>query len=465
MDTSGVFADPTARRTLTYGLVMMITVAAFEALGTATVMPAVKEDLGGVALYGFAFSAYLLSALVGIAFAGEQADRHGPARPYAVGLILFAAGLAIAGLAPAMWVFVIGRAVQGLGAGVIPPVAYVTVGRAYPEEARPRILALFATAWVLPGLIGPGLSGAAAEYLTWRIVFLGILPLVLAAALLTLPALRKIGPPADAPAHRDSRIPAAVVLAIGAGLVLGAPATGSPWLSPLLMVPGIVLVVPSLRKLMPKGTFRAARGLPSVVLGVGALNLAFFGADAFVPLMLTEVRGQSTVMAGLVVTSATLSWTAGSWLVERRAQHTDRRVLARIGFSLLCVGAVALLPVLSSTVPVVWTLLAWGVAGLGIGMAYPSFSLIILATAAEAEVGAVTASTKLAESLSAATGAGVAGALVAVGDAGGWLPGSLAVAFALMAAVAMGGALLTDRVPGGTSTAEGVPEAVAAGAK
>ncbi|MGH2609538.1 MAG: MFS transporter, partial [Tepidiformaceae bacterium] len=154
------------RGALTTGLVMMITVAAFEALAVATVMPAVKDDLGGVALYGWAFSAFLLASLVGITFAGEQADRHGPARPFAIGLALFAVGLAIGGLAPAMWVLVIGRAIQGLGAGVIPPVAYVAVARAYPDEARPRMFALFATAWVVPGLVGPGLAGVTAEYLS-----------------------------------------------------------------------------------------------------------------------------------------------------------------------------------------------------------------------------------------------------------------------------------------------------------
>ncbi len=447
MEQASFLADKRARRPLTIGLVMMITVAAFEALGTATVMPAVKDDLGGVALYGFAFSAYLLASLVGIAFAGEQADRHGPARPYAVGLLMFSAGLVIAGFAPAMWVLVIGRTVQGLGAGVIPPVAYVTVGRAYPEEERPRMLALFATAWVVPGLVGPGLAGAAAEYLTWRIVFLGILPLVGAATLLTLPNLRRIGPPAEEPANGPSKIPRAIQLAVGAGLVLGGPAVGTPWLAVLLMVPGAVIAVPALRELLPNGTFRASRGLPSLVLGVGALNLAFFGVDAFVPLMLTEVRGQSTVVAGLVVTSATLSWSAGSWLVERRAKHNDPRVLARIGFALLVTGTLGLLAALFDAVPVAWAVVTWGVAGLGIGMAYPSFSLILLSVAAESEVGAVTASTKLSESLSAAIGAGAAGALVAIGDAGGWLPGSLALAFVLMAVAAFGGATLTQRLP------------------
>ena len=107
----------------------------------------------------------------------------------------------------------IGRAIQGLGGGVKPPVAYVAVGRAYPEDARARIFALFATAWVVPGLVGPGLAGVTAEFLTWRLVFLAILPLVGMAALLALPALRAIGPPAGVlPALDRSRLPLALLL-------------------------------------------------------------------------------------------------------------------------------------------------------------------------------------------------------------------------------------------------------------
>ncbi|MGH3407597.1 MAG: MFS transporter, partial [Streptosporangiaceae bacterium] len=104
------------RRTLTTGLVLTITFIASEALAVVTVMPVVARDLGGLDLYGWVFSAFMLGSVVGIVVAGRQADRHGPAVPYVGGLVLFAAGLLVAGLAPAMPVLVAGRALQGLGA-------------------------------------------------------------------------------------------------------------------------------------------------------------------------------------------------------------------------------------------------------------------------------------------------------------------------------------------------------------
>ncbi len=444
------------RGALTTGLVMMITVAAFEALAVATVMPAVKDDLGGVALYGWAFSAFLLASLVGITFAGEQADRHGPARPFAIGLALFAVGLAIGGLAPAMWVLVIGRAIQGLGAGVIPPVAYVAVARAYPDEARPRMFALFATAWVVPGLVGPGLAGVTAEYLSWRLVFLGILPLVGAAALLALPALRQLGVPAGA-ASREvvaSRMPTAFLVAIGAGMFLAGLTVASPWLTPPLLVAGVVVATPALRRLMPPGTFRAGRGLPATVLGIAALNLAFFGTDAFVPLMLTDVRGQSTVFVGAIFTASTLCWTAGTWTVERTKDRVSRPAFVAAGLVLVALGTLGQVAVLSQDVPVWFAGITWSVGAFGIGIAYPSLSLLLLAQAPAGNEGTVTSAAKLAEALAAAVGAGVVGAIVTAGESSGDLSAALGISFALMAAVAGLGALLAERLPRKTADEE-----------
>ena len=86
---------------------------------------------------------------------GREADRRGPGGPYVAGLALFAAGLLAAGLAPAMPVLVAGRALQGLGAGAVPAVAYVSIGRSLPERLRPRMMAVLSTAWVAPGVAGP----------------------------------------------------------------------------------------------------------------------------------------------------------------------------------------------------------------------------------------------------------------------------------------------------------------------
>ena len=124
------------RRALTTGLVLTITFVASEALAVVTVMPVVARDLGGLRLYGWVFSAFMLGSVVGIVAAGREADRRGPAVPFVAGVVLFGSGLAVAGLAPSMDVLVAGRVLQGLGAGAVPSVAYATIGRSLPDTLR-----------------------------------------------------------------------------------------------------------------------------------------------------------------------------------------------------------------------------------------------------------------------------------------------------------------------------------------
>src|SRR5437588_3754682 len=210
------------RRALTAGLVLTISVSAFEALAVSTVMPVAARELHGLRLYGWAFSAFMLANLVGITIAGPMADRLGPARPFTLGLTLFGAGLFIDGVAPTMPVLVLGRAVQGLGAGGLAAVAYVSVSRGYPPVLRPRVMAALSSAWVVPSLVGPPLAGLAADHLTWRLVFFVLIATCPIAGVLALPALRTM-PGADAETEEDDgrRVLTAIRLAVGAGLVVG----------------------------------------------------------------------------------------------------------------------------------------------------------------------------------------------------------------------------------------------------
>ncbi len=423
---------------MTVGLVLIVTLVAFEALAVSTAMPAVEEDLGGLRIYGWAFSGFLLASLIGITWAGVASDAGGVVRPFTIGLVLLAVGLAISAVAPSMWVVVAGRFVQGLGAGMIPAIVYVVIARAYDEQQRPRLFALMSSAWVIPGLAGPGVAGAVAEFAHWRLVFAGLLPLLAIAAVMVIPAMRGVpaGEPAAGPDRAPHAVPRAVQLAIGAGLVLGGVTSGSWWLGGAALVGGGLIAVPALRSLLPAGTLTAARGLPASVMGMGLVNLAFFGASAFVPLMVTEIRGYSTIVAGVVVTASTLSWTAGTWIVDRYASRVSTARLASWGLVTLTVGVAAAALILFEETPIGWAAIAWGVAGLGMGIAYPCFSLTLLQTAPAGSEGAASASLKLNEVLGAALGTGIVGALVAAGDAGGWQVEALAVGFGLMAMTA-----------------------------
>lgn len=432
---------------LTIGLILAITLNAFEALAVATVMPSAEDDLGGIALYGWAFSGYLLASIVGITWAGEQADRHGPGRPLAVGMTLFGIGLLVAGLAPSMLVLVIGRCIQGLGAGALPAIAYVALGRGYPEELRPRMLAMFATAWVVPGLAGPGVAAAIAEWVSWRGAFLLFVPVIPVMAFLSLPPLFKMGPPGGEPS--PSKIWPAIALATAGGLALGGIATGQPFLGGTLVAAGIALGYWPIRKLLPPGTFTAAKGLPAAVAGTGLINMAFFGAEAFIPYMLDTYRGYSTILAGIALTVTTLAWTGGSWIQERIVRRVSRAKIAAAGSVFVAVGIALVSLALFDAVHGAWVAFAWGIGGLGMGLAYPMFSLELLSTSESGREGEAAGAMKLNETLMAAVGVGIAGGIVAAGENGGWTGGALAAVFALMAGIALVTALVSSRLSHG----------------
>ncbi|MEO8539423.1 MAG: MFS transporter [bacterium] len=418
------------RAGLTVGLLMAVTIVAFEALAVSTVIPKAERDLGHLELYGWVFSGFLLATVVGIAWSGEQADRYGPGRPLAFGMGLFGIGLVIAGLAPSMYVLVFGRIIQGLGGGALPAVVYVVIGRGYPESLRPRMLAMLASAWVIPGFIGPAIGGAIAEWISWRATFLMIVPLLPLTAMLTLPAIYRLGPPENI-VRNPTRLPHAIRLALSGGIALGGVATGNVLLGTPLVIAGLALGIPSLRKLLPEGTLRARPGMPAAIAGNGFLNVAFFSADAFIPYLVTTYRGYSTFIGGLSVTSATLSWTAGSWLQERFATSTSRATRASIGGGIVAVGIAATSFGISDAMPGAVVALTWAIAGLGIGIAYPTFSLEMMADTPHGREGEVSSAMKLTETLSGALGIGVAGGIVAAGKAGGWEGPALAGVFVL----------------------------------
>lgn len=440
----GVWAP--ARRPLTVGLVFTVTLVAFESLAVSTVLPEIAEDLSGLGLYGWVFSAFMLGNLVGIVVAGQEADRVGPARPYLLGLGLFTVGLVVAGAAPSMEVLVGARALQGLGAGALPATAYVAIGRAFPEASRPRMMAVLSTAWVVPALVGPAVSGQVGAHLGWRWVFLGLLPLVLLAAGITLPSLARVGAPEGEPA--PSRIADALRISIGTGLVLAALTPPTPFLAPALGAAGVAVGFPALRRLLPAGTFVAAGPLAAAVACRFSINFAFFGAEAFLPLTLNEVRGRSLGFAGLTLTVSGVTWTAGSWIQERRGRVWGGRPLVRAGFALVLAGVVGLVPVLFGTAPAALAFPVWALAGLGMGLAYPTMTLIVLRLAPAGREGASAASLQLADNLGVALGAGLGGALIAAGGAAGWATESgIGLAFALAMGVGVLGATAALRLP------------------
>ena len=448
--TESVFSP--RHRAMSVGVLMSVTIVAFQSLGVSTVMPAVARDLGGLEHYGWAFSAFMLASLLGTVAAGQDTDRAGPVRAYLACVATFAAGCVVAAVAQRWDVLLAGRALEGLGAGALVVVTYASASRAYPPEMYGRMLALMSAAWVLPSLAGPAVAGLVAASASWRWVFVFLLPFLPAALALTLPSLRALSRPAPVAAPR--RLPHALLLVAGTGLFLAAFELDPSVALVLLAGAGLGVALPALRRLLPAGTLRVARGLPSGIAVRGLLAVAFLGCDAFLPLALTELRGFSLAEAGLVISAASLSWSLGSFLQarqDRRDAGAGRRGRLLTGLVVLLAGiGAAGAGVLADGVPVVVAIAGWVVAGLGIGMGYPSVGALVLAQAPGGEEGVVSAALQLSETIALAVFTGVGGALIALGIDRGWdAVTALVLVFAAGAVAAVAGIAAGRRVAAG----------------
>jgi MFS family permease len=327
------------------------------------------------------------------------------------------------------------------------------------------MLALLSSAWVVPGLVGPAVSGLIAEQVGWRWVFLALVPLPPLAAVLGFPGLRRI-PAGQAAANAVARVRSAIQLALGAGLLLtglgwrdrleldrsaGVPFQvdlPAPVIAVALAVAGALIAVPAMRDLLPPGTLRLAPGLPAAIAAAALLNIGFFGVDAFVPLALVDLRGQSILFASLALTGATITWTIGSWVQARYAVTGRRRPLIRLGLIVLATACALFLPVLAPSVPVALGPISWTLAGLGMGMAFSTLSLVVLETAPPGQEGAASASLQLANVLGGGLGTGIGGALVgSLGAGQGRLGTALTIQVVAMIGVLLVGVVAAGRLP------------------
>jgi MFS family permease len=433
-------------RRLSLGLVITVVLLAFDALAVATIGPRVAHDLHGDDLYGWLFSAFMLTNLVGIVISGHVSDRQGPAAVYTLGFMIFGGGLVLAGLAPTMEVLVLARAVQGFGAGALYNSAYVAIGRAFSETQRPRQFALLSSAWVVPGLIAPALGGAIAEVIGWRFVFVGLIVLVPVAATLALPPMRALGR-----GEADDAAPpiaAALLLAGGAALLVAALGAHDLVVTLPLGLAGLILAVVEFRRLTPAGTLLARRGLPAAVAFRGITTFAFFGTDAFLAFALARLHRFDPIAVGLLLTPPTFTWVGGSWIQVRVAGRWSRRRLATVGVALVAVGVAGTSVVVAHDAPLAVVAIAFAVAGLGMGLSYSPTALVALSEAEPGRQGAASSAVLLSDTLGAALGAGIGGAIVAAAPSIGWSRhDALALVFAIMTVVALFGIAVAQRFP------------------
>ena len=434
-----------ALRATSTGILILITIIAFEAMAVSAALPTAARDLHGLAAYGWAFTGFLVANVVGMVLAGHLSDTAGPRLPLVAGLAAFATGLVLAGTAPWMAQLVAGRVVQGLGSGLLITACYVVIGACYPESLRPRLFAAISSAWIVPSLVGPLLSGAVTQHASWRWVFLGLLPFVIVGSVLMLPTLRTLGTgTGGGDGAGSARIVRALAVAAGiAALEQAGQHPSPPWL--VVAAAAVPVLLWGLRALLPAGTFRLRPGPPAPVALRGLLAGAFFGVESVVPLALTVQHGFSPTAAGLPLACSGLTWAVGSYLQGRPPRGNEERyriALVRTGMALIAAAAALVAVAVHRGVPGWLMYPAWALAGLGAGLAMSTVSVLLLKYTNDRDRGADSAALQLGDATTSAFTTGVAGVLVAAAAraAIGYTLAFTAIALAMAAMAVLGSA-------------------------
>lgn len=409
-----VFSD--GRGPTTIGILLVITAVAFEGMGVGTAMPAVMADIGSLETYAWPFVAFLASNVLATVFGGRLADRYGPTGALVAGVATFAVGLVVAGTAGTLEQLLLGRVLQGLGAGALTVAIFVLVALVYPVGLRPAVFGWTATAWVLPSLLGPPAAAWITQTWSWHWVFLGIAPIAVIALVMMSRALRGASGrrPASLPAVRGGRwlLIAAPGAAIGVAVLSWAGERPGVAVLPVVGA-ALVVLVPSVMALVPRGTLWAARGVPTAVLARGLLAGGFFAMNAFVPLMLTRLHDWSLQGAGAVLIAGSLGWSAASTWQGGRPSLPRHRLLT-VGFVMVGSAVLLTVPVTLGWFPPLLMVLVQAIGGLGMGLGMPALSLLVMGHSREGEIGFNTAAAQILDGLTTALLIAVGGALTAM---------------------------------------------------
>jgi EmrB/QacA subfamily drug resistance transporter len=413
-------AETTSRRTLVLAAAMMaIFMAAVESTIVATAMPSIVADLGGFSLFSWVFTAYLLPQAVSIPIYGRLADLHGRKPVFFAGASLFLVASALCGFARTMPVLIGLRALQGLGAGAIQPIATTIVGDIYTPAQRARVQGYISGVFGVSAIIGPALGAVLVEHGSWPVVFWINLPIGLAAFVMFAVFLRERLEPRP---HEVDYLGSAL-LALGGGALMTAlvQSASLPGMTVAALLAVALAALAALgaherRTAEPMLALRLWRNRFIAIGNLGAFTLGalMMGVTAFLPTYVQAVLGGSASAAGLVLAVMSVAWTLGSIVGGRLMIRTSYRLTATLGGLALVAGALALIA-LEPPRGLAWANAGSLFVGLGMGLCNTTFLVSVQASVGWGERGVATSSNMFTRIVGQAAGAAAFGAILNLG--------------------------------------------------
>ncbi|NLR97570.1 MFS transporter [Rhizobium sp. P38BS-XIX] len=398
-----------------------------------TILPSVVQDIGGLGLYAWNTTIFVVASILGSALSAKLLQLCGPRAAYVIAATTFAAGSILCALAPTMPVMLIGRSVQGLGGGFLFALAYAMIRVVFDEALWPRAMALVSGMWGVATLIGPAVGGVFAELGVWRVAFWSVAPITVLFALLAVFVLpgRDKGPPqhSSVPLTQLSLLTAAV-LAISAGSASVDLTRNIAGIVVALVLAGLLITAEgrSRNKLLPSDAIRPASTIAALYITMSLLVLTVTSGEVFVPLFLQVLHSQSPLVAGYLAALMAAGWTLGS-IASSGARDRGVQRAIMIGPALGLIGMVGLCVLLPRDSDGNWwalapICLALVAIGLGVGIAWPHLLTRVLKVAPPDEQELAGASITTIQLFATAIGAALAGM---VANAAGLIdPGGIA---------------------------------------
>jgi EmrB/QacA subfamily drug resistance transporter len=417
-DTSGV-GFRSERGPILVAIMVTTGLVAIDATILATAVPTIVADLGGFTSFPGLFSVYLLTQAVSVPIYSKLADTVGRKPVILLGIGLFLLGSVLCGFAWSMPALIAFRAVQGLGAGAVQPMAITIAGDIYTVAERAKAQGYIASVWGVSSVVGPTLGGVFSEFLSWNWIFFVNIPLCLAAAWLLV---RHLHETVERQRHRIDWA-GGVLLTTGMSLLILALLEGGnawEWLSvPSVgaFVVGALLLVAFVRveqradePVLPLWVFSRRLLLAASLVSVG-VGVILIGLTSYVPTFLEALLGVSPLTSGLTLAALTIGWPISASQSGRLYLRFGFRTTALIGCTVVTVGAVGL--VVASTHPsVVAVGLACFVVGAGLGLVATPSLIAAQSSVGWNERGVVTGANLFSRSMGSAVGVAALGALV-----------------------------------------------------
>lgn len=408
-----------AKIIVTVALMLGMALAALDTTIVGTAMPSIVGKLGGITLYSWVFSIYLLTSTTTVPIYGKLADLYGRKPLFLFGTILFLIGSAASGVAQSMEQLIIFRAIQGLGAGAVLPIVLTIIGDIFTLEERAKVQGLFSGVWGLSSVVGPFVGGLIVDNFSWRWVFFINIPFGLVSMLLLIFALKET---VERKKHHLDYLGTVTLTGSVVALLFALLQGGTTWAwasfqSVGLFVTAIVLFVlfvyaeqRASEPILPLDLFKNRMITISSIGGV-VLGVLMFGITSYVPLFVQGVKGGSATSAGITLGPLLLAWPIAATISGKIVIRYGYRITAVLGMFTTACGVV-MTALFSTQTSLPFIIVAMVLVGTGLGFASSVFILSVQNAVPWSLRGVATATTQFFRTMGGTVGVAVMGTIL-----------------------------------------------------